>query len=413
MKALSFIKQCLAETIVEEPTSFASGRSSPPRHSTENPQFEKSYDLGWTWGRFSRENLDGPLQTALHAGPSQEQVAYSSGYADGYDGIYKNIYKQNARENPHAQHESQHIDEGDEADAVHDMHSDDEAAHYEKHYGKSPKKKAPATPKKSNKAVIKVKGKELKLENFIKQCLSEVITEPAPRKKKVYGNPKKLQATQFIKECLLEVLKDNLTEGGFDPQSQAGPNVTIDVTGQSPYAEWNSKMAKMEENDSPTQWYNYKILGIAPEVPEGLEFRSKIPDLESHPELWQAESPYSISKRSLPQVQVIKVEETQDTSTHGREAQQADAGQFDPNTFGVQNGIDDVTESVQSQSSQIQWQCPHCKKNTQIMVEIESPSDYIACADCEHCGKEINSPTLDQRVYESVISHFAGNRIIK
>ena len=86
---------------------------------------------------------------------------------------------------------------------------------------------------------------------------------------------------------------------------------------------------------------------------------------------------------------------------HGRYAQEAGAGQFDPRSFG------DLTES------KIPWKCPHCSKTTQILVEIESPSDYIACADCEHCGKEINSPKLDQRVYTEVIRHFSGKKLLK
>jgi hypothetical protein len=75
----------------------------------------------------------------------------------------------------------------------------------------------------------------------------------------------------LIKECILEVLQESLLEG-FDPQSQ-GPNM-VDPTGEiNPYPIWNSKMRQLEED----------------EVAE---------------------------------------------NEHGREAQLAGAGQFDPRTFG-------------------------------------------------------------------------------
>lgn len=74
----------------------------------------------------------------------------------------------------------------------------------------------------------------------------------------------------LVKECVLEVLQESLLEG-FDPQSQ-GPNM-VDPTGDTnPYPAWNSKMRKLEED----------------EVAE---------------------------------------------NEHGREAQLAGAGQFDPRTF--------------------------------------------------------------------------------
>lgn len=97
-------------------------------------------------------------------------------------------------------------------------------------------------------------------------------------------------------------------EEGFDPQSQ-GPN----PNGQEdPYPAWNNKMRQMEENSEfkniPLKkgWYEYRVLGIAPEVPEGHVFRSQIPDLENHPELWQEECPYTINNKKLPYVKVVK-----------------------------------------------------------------------------------------------------------
>ena len=45
-----------------------------------------------------------------------------------------------------------------------------------------------------------------------------------------------------------------------------------------------------------TGWTLYRILGTRPEVPEGHEFRSKVPDLENHPDLWASECPYHIHR---------------------------------------------------------------------------------------------------------------------
>lgn len=81
------------------------------------------------------------------------------------------------------------------------------------------------------------------------------------------------------------------------------------------------------------------------------------------------------------------------------------SGVGDESIFG---GIDDIEESRRTQSVEIEWPCPHCGQTTSIPVEIESPSDYIACADCEHCGKEISDPKLDQQVYATVINYYAG-----
>lgn len=283
------------------------------------------------------------------------------------------------------------VNEGDEADAVHDMHADAEADHHEKYYGNSPKKKALKISKtnttKKSKAIIKVKGKEIKLENFIKQCLSEVIVEPASRKRKVYGNPQRLQATHFIKECILEVLKDNLTEGGFDPQSQAGPNSPT----ANPYPEWNNKMAKMEEGNSEEDaWFKYER-GYNTGQSTRRTGQKSTPS--NSVELVGYQDAILGKKKSIPDIVRNTIKETEPRRI-----------------VGMQDGIDDVTETngPKSDSTEIQWSCPHCKKETQIPVEIESPSDYIACADCEHCGKEIGDPKLDQMVYQKVIDYYAG-----
>jgi DNA-directed RNA polymerase subunit RPC12/RpoP len=83
---------------------------------------------------------------------------------------------------------------------------------------------------------------------------------------------------------------------------------------------------------------------------------------------------------------------------HGHYSKESGATPFQPS----------VEESHRTHSTEVKWICPHCGQNTIIPVEIESSSDYIACADCEHCGKEISDPRLDQKVYAEVIDFYSG-----
>ena len=515
MNSVLFLKQCLSEVIVE-PVQEAKLRCSICGGHAQGKQWPNQdkgrgicsqcaakmktdgrEDIGQSYGKEGTHYHIGEETSPLIITPTGQSDEWSRPVYKGQDGkIYVDINLGNGTPSIHSVTDEgepnipihnyqigngEIVNEGDEADAVHDMHADAEADHYEKHYGNSPKKKALKTSKtnttKKSKAIIKIKGKEMKLENFIKQCLSEVIVEPASRKRKVYGNPQRLQATHFIKECILEVLKDNLMEGGFDPQSQAGPN----SPSANPYPEWNNKMAKMEELDEPygkpyaskkTDIKDYiytidivrwavKYLGTAEfktrvkklldktgasseeKIAHNIEFvarealnqcKMQINEGNSEEDAWvkyergyntgqstrrtgQKSTPSNSvelvgyqdailgKKKSIPDIVRNTIKET---DPHGRYAQTAGAGQFDPRTFGVNGGIDDVTESHASQSTEIEWQCPYCKQITQIPVEIESPSDYIACADCEHCGKEINDPKLDQKVYQKVIDYYAG-----
>ncbi len=161
--------------------------------------------------------------------------------------------------------------------------------------------------------------------SFLKQCVDEVVNESN-------ATPSKI-----IKECVMEVLKESLSEG-FDPLSDAGPNVPQ----ENPYPEWNNKMRRLEETDEESE---------------------------------------------------------KGTVAHGRYAQQADATPFE-------NPLEpSLTESS------IKWQCPHCKNITKVLVEIKSPSDYISCPYCEHCGKNISEMALDMKIYEEVIRHFAGRKL--
>ena len=141
---------------------------------------------------------------------------------------------------------------------------------------------------------------------------------------------KESKISRLVKECVLEVLKDNLTEGGYDPQSQAGPNVPM----ENPYPEWNSKMAKMEEEEEKFEDYAAMLRRIE----KDYNFAVRNPD-----------TTYSRYKRTDPRDKIKPEDMPPVDETEGRYAQQAGAGQFDPRTFGVQNKL--VAESV------IQWQC--------------------------------------------------------
>jgi transcription elongation factor Elf1 len=245
----------------------------------------------------------------------------------------------------------------------------------------------------------------MKMTNFVKECIAEVIIEPIPRKMKVYGNPRRLQASHLIKECIMEVLKDNLLSEGFDPQSQ-GPNMPQ----ENPYPEMNNKMRMMEaEPPNKDAWKQYEkgYNNGQAHKRSGIKPSGTMDNAESagyHDAL-------KGKGKSSPDVVRKTVKETDSgeiaTNPHGRYAQQSAAGQFDPVTFGKLN-FDGVDESSQTQSTSVEWTCPHCGKSTEIPVEIESPSDYIACADCDHCGKEISDPRLDQKVYAKVIDYYAG-----
>ena len=79
----------------------------------------------------------------------------------------------------------------------------------------------------------------MKCKKLLEKCIAEVIIEKAQQK------PNKLKS--LVKESVVELLKKSLTDG-FDPQSDAGPNATINDPGF--YANINAKMQKMEEEQS-------------------------------------------------------------------------------------------------------------------------------------------------------------------
>lgn len=137
-----------------------------------------------------------------------------------------------------------------------------------------------------------------------------------------------------------------LREGGFDPQSQAGPNAPQ----ENPYPEWNSQMAKMEEDAVPNQPQHkveIKPIDFHGEAYytvfiDGQEMTANYPGLP----VKSRDIAYDIADEILATLD--------ESDSHGRYAQEAGAGQFDPRTFGP------VAESA------IQWQCPHCKQSDKI-----------------------------------------------
>lgn len=63
---------------------------------------------------------------------------------------------------------------------------------------------------------------------------------------------------------------------------------------------WETSKDKEVFSGSATAvWFDYIIYGIAPEKPEGHEFRSRVPDLDRRPDLWDAECPFAIPMRAL------------------------------------------------------------------------------------------------------------------
>ncbi len=113
-----------------------------------------------------------------------------------------------------------------------------------------------------------------------------------------------------------------------------------------------------------------------------------------------SQGPNPVQDNPYPEwnAQMRKLEET---DPHGRYAQEAGAGQFDPRTFGV-------NESHRPGHIEIEWQCPHCKQPTAVDIEVESPSDYIVNSECEHCGQGFMDPKLDDKVLDAITDYFSS-----
>lgn len=59
--------------------------------------------------------------------------------------------------------------------------------------------------------------------------------------------------------------------------------------------------------------------------------------------------------------------------------------------------------------------CPFCGSETDIFVEIDSPSDYQFSSECDVCGKQIKklnyhdrAENIEDIVYEEVIDYYSG-----
>jgi hypothetical protein len=113
----------------------------------------------------------------------------------------------------------------------------------------------------------------------------------------------------LIKECIIEVLKEDLAEA-FDPTSQ-GPNPVE----ENPYVRWNAHMRKLEESTTDPKK------------------KEKIQKLIQKAEAWVAKKKSQgwTQKDFAAGLKKMLTKENE----HGRYAQQAGAGQFDPRTFGV------------------------------------------------------------------------------
>jgi len=166
----------------------------------------------------------------------------------------------------------------------------------------------------------------------------------------------------LIKECVIEVLTENLTEG-FDPTS-AGPNpAATEETQGDPYKQWNAEMRKMEEStfdsstisDSDLEYY-IKNSGLSER--EETIFKLKMQGYTDS----ELSKRYNVTPGQIKNIndsavfklkRGVKKDDTLtplgiDPSTrslnpygrhlrkeneHGRYAQDAGAGQFDPRTF--------------------------------------------------------------------------------
>lgn len=157
----------------------------------------------------------------------------------------------------------------------------------------------------------------------------------------------------LVKECIKEVLIEDLLEG-FDPLSQ-GPNPTYE---ENPYPRWNSYMSQLEEDNmevpsgdpitkikSDTTHYipTIKVVRFARQYLGDEEFKKKVMEkikslyknIPITDENW-AEAIENVARETtdLVRKQVQQMVEW-DTNPHGRYAQEAGAGQFDPRTFGL------------------------------------------------------------------------------
>lgn len=151
----------------------------------------------------------------------------------------------------------------------------------------------------------------------------------------------------LIKECIIQVLKDELLSEGFDPTS-CGPNpeASEGLTVYNPYEKWNAKMRTMEDMDHPIDNKDY----LPPIHPEDQTTPSTLPP--SGEKKYYKQVPggsvgavnltslanESQGGTSVPHDYAGENEKMrQMENEHGRYAQEAGAGQFDPRKFGLKS----------------------------------------------------------------------------
>ena len=136
---------------------------------------------------------------------------------------------------------------------------------------------------------------------------------------------------EMVKEGVVNVLKESLSEG-FDPQSNAGPNATVNDPGF--YARMNAQMQKMEEDkgkEDPVAKYmrGYKT----GRTDSQLMDKPLVTSLNSGDMVYSTGYYDGFTKQPPASPEIIL--KTIREGEHGRYAQLAGAGEFDPRTFGV------------------------------------------------------------------------------
>ena len=188
---------------------------------------------------------------------------------------------------------------------------------------------------------------------------------------------------EIIKECTVEVLKEGiLTKGvkeALDPSSQ-GPNIPQ----ENPYQAWNAKMAKLEEEgeDHPHGRYAQQAGATPFEPPQDYE------EIKTFQEIKDREDPKGENHDLRLECVHCGIIET----CRCRKPKRTFKGY--------------CQECAQNSLARLEWACPHCRKKASILIEAESPADYAAYTDCQHCGKEIGDPKLDKMIYETVMKHY-------
>lgn len=169
--------------------------------------------------------------------------------------------------------------------------------------------------------------------NLVKQCIAEVIIESS------HDNVK-----QLVKECILEVLRENLStdtstqEKAYDFGWSWG---RFDLE----RGESHPSPVSMNGGSSPTQQarsvgYEDGFKGIYKNIFKRNSRENPHPQHEGFDPLSQG--PNLPEENPYPQMnaKMRKMEENE----HGRYAQQAGAGEFDPRTFGVnENDLDEMS----------------------------------------------------------------------